>query len=105
MGVVPEDRHQVRTGTWRNPRHVPRPARIPDEPHTGKQIPLGTREVDAYDMPELLYDKILYVEKKGMHPIFREARLAERYDLAIVCAEGYASREPRPCYRPRASRT
>ena len=62
------------------------------EPHTGKQIPLGTREVDAYDMPELLYDKILYVEKKGMHPIFREARLAERYDLAIVCAEGYASR-------------
>ena len=62
------------------------------EPHTGKQIPLGTREVDAYDMPELLYDKILYVEKKGMHPIFREARLAERYDLAIVFAEGYASR-------------
>jgi hypothetical protein len=62
------------------------------EPHTGKMIPLGTREVDAYNMPELLYDKIMYVEKKGEQPLFQAAKLAEKYDLAIVCAEGYASR-------------
>jgi len=62
------------------------------EPHTGKTIPLGTREVDDYKMPEFLYNKIMYVEKKGMEPIFRAAKLAEKYDLAIICAEGYAVR-------------
>ena len=62
------------------------------EPHTNKSIPLGTREVDDYDIPDLLYDKVLYVEKKGQQPIFQKARLAEKYDLAIICAEGYATR-------------
>ncbi|MEI8373691.1 MAG: ATP-binding protein [Planctomycetota bacterium] len=60
------------------------------EPHTGNVIPLGTREVDAYTIPYHLFNKILYIEKKGLHPLFREAKLAEKYDLAIICAEGYA---------------
>jgi hypothetical protein len=62
------------------------------EPHTGNVIPLGTREVDRYEFPEYLYDKILYVEKKGFLSIFKYAGLAEKYDLGIVCAEGYANR-------------
>lgn len=62
------------------------------EPHTGREIPLGTRAVDGYDFPLYLYDKILYCEKKGFHPIFQAFRLAEKYDMAIVCAEGYAVR-------------
>jgi hypothetical protein len=61
------------------------------EPHTGKALPLGTREVQAYDFPLWLYDKILFVEKKGLWPVFQAARLAERYDLAIVAGEGYAT--------------
>jgi hypothetical protein len=61
------------------------------EPHTGEEIPLGTREVDAYQFPSWLYDKILYVEKKGVWPIFQAAQLAERYDMAVVAAEGYAN--------------
>ncbi len=61
------------------------------EPHTGKAIPLGTREVADYQFPAWLYDKILYVEKKGLWPILQAARLAERYDMAIVAGEGYAS--------------
>jgi hypothetical protein len=61
------------------------------EPHTGEAIPLGTREVDAYTFPAWLYDKILYVEKKGVWPIFQSAQLAEHYDMAIVAAEGYAN--------------
>lgn len=61
------------------------------EPHTGEAVPLGTREVDAYTFPVLLYDKILYVEKKGLWPILQQVRLAERYDMAVVAAEGYAS--------------
>ena len=61
------------------------------EPHTGKAIPLGTREVESYQFPDWLYNKILYVEKKGLWPILQAAKLAERYDMAIIAAEGYAS--------------
>jgi hypothetical protein len=61
------------------------------EPHTGKAVPLGTREVESYRFPDWLFNKILYVEKKGLMPILRAAKLAERYDMAIVAGEGYAS--------------
>jgi hypothetical protein len=61
------------------------------EPHTGNVIPLGTREVENYTIPPWRYDKILYVEKKGFHELFRMARIAERYDIGIICAEGYAA--------------
>jgi hypothetical protein len=61
------------------------------EPHTGRAIALGTREVAAYTFPSWLYDKILYVEKKGVWPILQGARLAQRYDMAVVAGEGYAS--------------
>jgi hypothetical protein len=61
------------------------------EPHTGTVIPLGTREVEAYTIPPWRYDKILYVEKKGFHELLKSARLAERYDIGIICAEGYAA--------------
>jgi DNA topoisomerase VI subunit B len=60
------------------------------EPHTGRSIPIGTREVESYVFPAWLYDKILYVEKKGVWPIFKAAHLAEHYDMAIMAAEGYA---------------
>lgn len=61
------------------------------EPHTGKTIPLGTRQVEQYEIPKWLYHTVLYVEKKGMAPLFQEAKIAEKYDLAIISAEGYAS--------------
>jgi hypothetical protein len=60
------------------------------EPHTGNVVPLGTRQVESYVVPPWLFDKILYVEKKGFHELFQMSRLAERYDLGIICAEGYA---------------
>jgi hypothetical protein len=65
------------------------------EPHTGNAIPLGTREVDAYEFSAWLYDKILYVEKKGVWPILQAAALAERYDMAVIAAEGYATEATR----------
>ncbi|HEX5273262.1 MAG TPA: ATP-binding protein, partial [Gemmataceae bacterium] len=61
------------------------------EPHTGEAVPLGTREVESYQFPAWLYDKILFVEKKGLWPVFQAARLAERYDMAVVAGEGYAT--------------
>ncbi len=58
------------------------------EPHTGTTVPLGTLEVAAYRLPEYVFDKILYVEKEGLGPIFESARLAERFDLAIAAGKG-----------------
>jgi DNA topoisomerase VI subunit B len=65
------------------------------EPHTGRAVPLGTREIDAYDFPEWVFDKVLYVEKKGLWPVLQAAKLAERYDMAVVAAEGYATQAAR----------
>jgi len=61
------------------------------EPHTGIEVPLGTREVEDYQFPFWLYDKILFVEKQGLWPVLKAARIAERYDMAIVAGEGYAT--------------
>jgi len=67
---------------WRDPRgHL-------HEPHTGKSVALGTREVAAYEFPEYTFDKILYVEKEGELSKLKAARLAERYDMAICSGKG-----------------
>jgi hypothetical protein len=61
------------------------------EPHTGKALELGTREVKAYKFPDWRYRRILFVEKQGLWPIFKKARLAERFDMAIIAGEGFAT--------------
>jgi hypothetical protein len=52
----------------------------------------------TYQFPSWLYDKILYVEKKGVWPIFQSAQLAEHYDMAIIAAEGYACEAARTLF-------
>lgn len=69
------------------------------EPHTGRAVALGTREVEEYVFPEWVFEKILYVEKKGIFPILEAAKLAERYDLAVVAAEGYATQAARVLFQ------
>lgn len=70
-------------GLWRDARgHL-------HEPHTGKVLNLGTLEVAAYELPRFTFDKILYVEKEGELPKLQHARLAERYDMAIIGGKGY----------------
>jgi hypothetical protein len=80
-----EQHHGVIGGKYRDPRGYF------VEPHTGRIIPLGTRQVEDYTIPLWLYDKILYVEKKGFHELFKLGQIAERFDLGIICAEGYAT--------------
>jgi hypothetical protein len=72
-------------GLYREPRGVLY------EPHTGKTVPLGTHDVAKYQFPDWTYNKILYIEKKGIAEQLKPSKLAERYDLAIIAAEGYAS--------------
>ena len=54
--------------------------------------PFANGGVDEYQMPDVLFDKILYVEKKGLWPILEKSKLAAKYDIAIACAEGYATK-------------
>ena len=69
-------------GMWTDPRgHL-------HEPHTGKSVALGTREVASYEFPEYTFDKILYVEKEDELSKLKAAKLAERYDMAICSGKG-----------------
>lgn len=81
------------------------------EPHTELIVPLGTldvrqylasigtrREPDGVTLPDGLefptrgpkarYSAVLFVEKEGFNPLFKAARLAERFDLAIMSTKG-----------------
>jgi hypothetical protein len=79
-------------GLWRDPRgHL-------HEPHTGRVIGLGTREVAAYEFPPYTFDKVLYVEKEGEMPKLKAARLAERHDMAIVSGKGYPAEAVRTLF-------
>ena len=60
------------------------------EPHTGRVIPLGTREVLQYHIPEWLYNSLLYIEKKGFLRCSRVRQL-RAYDIGIIAAEGCAT--------------
>ena len=61
------------------------------EPHGGSSVDLGTREVEAYQFPDYVFNKLLYVEKKGQFPLLKAARLMERYDMGIVTGEGFST--------------
>jgi hypothetical protein len=61
------------------------------EPHTDFVLELGTREVESYKFPAWRYRKILFVEKQGLFPIFQKAKIAERFDMAIIAGEGFAT--------------
>ncbi len=89
------------------------------EPHTEKEVALGTLQVRDYlsrvrthlvdDLdfniwekryptsgPAHRYGAILFIEKEGFMPLFNEVKLAERYDIAVMSTKGMsvtASRE------------
>ena len=80
------------------------------EPHTNRQVPLGTLEVRDYLAggesrylvreshggwatcgPDDRFGAVLFVEKEGFMPLFRAVKLAERYDLAIMSTKGLST--------------
>jgi hypothetical protein len=88
-----QQEHGVIKGLYYDPRGVLY------EPHTNQAVPLGTREVEEYDFPEWTFDKILFVEKKGLWPVLQAARLAERYDMAVIASEGFATEAARIIFK------
>ncbi len=69
------------------------------EPHTGKIVQIGTWEVRTYRPPAYLFDKILYIEKSTLAPTLKAAKIAERYDMAIIYGQGYANTAARDLAR------
>jgi len=72
-------------GLYREPRGHLR------EPHTNLLIPMGTKDVEGYYLPEMLFNKILYVEKEGLMPVLVASGIAEKYDMALVTGSGYSN--------------
>jgi len=81
------------------------------EPHTGREVPIGTLEVRQYlgerpghdkaaeialsgdtlyptRGPENRYHTVLFVEKEGFGPLLASAHIAERYDLSLMSTKG-----------------
>ena len=79
------------------------------EPHTGREVALGTLEVRQYlgdrpyfgpavDLayeesfptsgPKHRYSTVLFIEKEGFDPLLKAARIAERFDIAIMSTKG-----------------
>lgn len=79
------------------------------EPHTKTNVPLGTLDVrdylrgDAWDDgqpdfrmsadfptkgPDNRFTALLFCEKEGFNPLFRQVKLAERWDIAILSTKG-----------------
>jgi DNA topoisomerase VI subunit B len=72
------------------PRCYREPRGVLYEPHSGVTVPLGTIDVDAYDLPDWRFNGILFVEKTGFWPIIRDAGIPERYDLAVIASQGFS---------------
>ena len=88
------------------------------EPHTKKNVPLGTLDVrdylrgDTWDDgqpdfrmstdfptkgPDNRFDALLFCEKEGFNPLFRQVKLAERWDIAIMSTKGQSVTAARDC--------
>lgn len=64
-------------------------------PFDGVRMPLGTLNVEKYRRPEYQFNKVLYIEKEGFFDLMLDAEIPQRYDLAMMTSEGYASRAAR----------
>jgi hypothetical protein len=86
------------------------------EPHTKRAIPIGTLEVRQYlderpeyeatvevadnsrfptKGPENRFNTVLFVEKEGFAPLLKAARIAERFDLALMSTKGMSTTSAR----------
>ena len=62
------------------------------EPHTGREMPLGTLSVERYNRPKWRFNKVLYIEKKGFFELLKSQKIGEKYDIALMSSEGNSTR-------------
>lgn len=61
------------------------------EPHTGKRVHLGTAAVQAYEPQIDQYSALLFIEKTGFIGTIQQLEIAQKYDIGVVNAKGYAT--------------
>jgi len=61
-------------------------------PHTGDEVPLGTRNVTGYERPPWNFRNLLFVEKEGFFETLKAVKWPERYDCALMSSKGFSSR-------------
>jgi hypothetical protein len=61
-------------------------------PHTGEEIELGTLEVEEYERPAWLFNKVSFFEKEGFNEILKDERWPERHDCAVMTSKGQGTR-------------
>lgn len=83
-----EREHGPIAGLYREPRGI---LHHPHDPDGERDLRLGTLTVAQYIPPQWSYNKILVIEKAGLWPPIRDARIAERYDMAVILTEGYGT--------------
>ena len=68
------------------------------ECHSGREIPIGDKELRYYVLPKHEYAGILFIEKEGVWETLKETggiELAKKYDLIVVSCVGYANEAAR----------
>jgi hypothetical protein len=106
------NRHPEETAKWKVTADPRGTFVIPNAGHPVR-IPCGTIQIDSHlaahggtqvdsfeDIPAKLdihwrslaagqrYQAVVYIEKEGFEPLFEEARIAERFDIAILSCKG-----------------
>lgn len=61
-------------------------------PHSQEKIYLDTLAVNDYKLPDWTFDKLIYIEKEGSVPVLEDLQFLERYDAAVLVAQGFATR-------------
>ena len=61
-------------------------------PHLKRDIPLGTREVAAFERPKWIFNKLLLIEKPDLKLILQESGWAERHDCMLLSSQGFTTR-------------
>jgi hypothetical protein len=104
------NRHPDETAAWKVTAD-PRGALVIPNCAYVKRVPCGTIQIDNHLREEFReeepfnidagldiqwpsaahgqrYQAVLYIEKEGFEPLFQEARIAERFDLAVLSCKG-----------------
>lgn len=69
------------------------------EPRSNTVVPLSTEGEESYRIPEWKYNKILYVEKRGFKDVIIANRFHEKYDIAVIGAQGEPSKAVRRLFK------
>ena len=64
-------------------------------PHTGEVIPLGTINVENYERPVWIFNKIVLIEKEGWLEALKAVRWGERHDCVVMSSKGFTTRAAR----------